>query len=222
MSTFTIDYDTAFQNRFSGIVPVNAAIRDRIIQDNNVKDFFVANSCMADGQNGLYANKFFKKGDLLGTYHGESCKMKDLISAKRSAKNYNHFVKKYGIITTLNRRNTLKLIESLGYAIGQDEFLVMPRYPVDPNWYLKYNAMLFVNEPPDKNAVYNHYLLKEQPCEINALSFTNYTWNTIDYVASKDIYPNEEIVVYYGNAYSRKNYQINRDGCNQLNNKVFF
>jgi hypothetical protein len=212
----------SFQKRFNGLIPVNSEIRNRIISQNNTKDFYVRKSCMAPNENGLYANIEFEKGELLGIYRGEKCKITDFINAKKSNANYNEFLEKYNIKTTLNSKTTKELIEKLGYILNENTFLVMPRYPIDPNWYLGYNAMLFVNEPPNKNQVWNTMTQKYQPCEINVLSYINFKWNTIDYVAAKTIKPNEELVVYYGNKYLRETYEINEEGCNKLDNKIFF
>lgn len=219
MDTFT----NTFMKRFE-YEPATPEERLKVVQKAAIQDFFVGDSCMALSQKGLYANKDFKKGQLLGIYHGEQCKIQDMIQAKRSKAKYEKFVKKYKIRTTLSRKQTMEAMDSRGYALDNEILLVMPRYPIEPDFYLEYNAMLYVNEPPksDAGSRYNEYLNNNQLCNINVLSFNNYQYNTIDYVAQKDINKNEELVVYYGNYYERSDYDVNEAGCNVDQNQRFF
>jgi hypothetical protein len=239
----SIDLGGSFLDRFK-INPKNSDIRNRIIETGNKRDFFIDKSCMVTGstQMGLFSKRSFTKGTFLGTYRGELCNVDDLqniftgpnvdfdpvLNITWDSHAYSDFIKKYNIQTKLSSRETCNLMVKLGFAIPSkahpDAFLVMPRYPIDPEFYGEYNAMLYVNEPPNCKSKYNSHLGNEQLCEINVLAFTNYQWNTIDYVAAKDIQPNEELLVYYGNRYQRRDYTegINIDGCNREQNKVFF
>jgi hypothetical protein len=79
-------------------------------------------------------------------------------------------------------------MEKMGFAISDKEFLVMPKYPIEPIFYQTYNAMLYVNEPSaycDSNrncekmsdadpvlnkhlkAVGNQHLKSNQECNVN-------------------------------------------------------
>ena len=115
-------------------------------------------------------------------------------------------------------------MEKLGYVLDHSNVLVMPRYPVTEHldFYLMYNAMLFVNEPPNQEVFWNANLEKIQVCKVNVVSYTNYDCGTIDYIAETDIPKDTELLVFYGNDYCRKDYQVNEDGCNIGGNKVFF
>jgi len=238
-----VDLEQSFADRFGKIMPKNEKIRERIIETGNKRDFFIDKSCFIvdntdNVQLGLFAKRGFTKGMFLGTYRGILCNTIDLHSVFSGPevvydpelgiiwdrKAYNLFIEKYSIQTNLTPRQTCNLMVKLGFAIGTDTFLVMPRYPVDPVFYQEYNAMLFVNEPPNCTTKYNPFLQKDQPSEINVLAFTNYKWNTIDYIAAKDIEPNEELLVYYGNRYQRNDYAegVSIDGCNRDQNRVFF
>lgn len=196
------------------------------------------------GELGLFAKIDFKKGDFLGTYHGENCKIKQLQDAFRSKSKFELFCKKYNIKSKLGRKETCEQIEKLGknsilnvttrtqllncvflaYALDNATVLVMPRYPICDhlNFYLRYNAMMFVNEPPDQEVFWNSHLEKIQMCEVNVVSYNNYEFGTIDYVAETDIPKDTELLVFYGNKYHRKDYQVNESGCNVGNNKTFF
>ena len=100
----------------------------------------------------------------------------------------------------------------------------MPKYPVSDHldFYLRYNAMMFVNEPSDDVCQWNPQLNAIQSCEVNVISYTNYKWNTIDYVAERDIPKDTELLVFYGNSYRRSDYDVNLEGCNIGDNKTFF
>ncbi len=219
----TLPPTETFTKRF-GYYPTDSEIRLKTVQQACTEDFFIGDSCMALDQEGLYAKKDFKKGQLLGIYHGEKCKIPDMIQAKRSKAKYEKFVKKYKIHTTLSRKQTMEAMESRGYGLNNEIVLVMPRYPIEPEFYLEYNAMLYVNEPSggSEGTRYNKYLNCDQSCTINVLSFNNDQYNTIDYVAQKDIDTNEELVVYYGNYYERPDYDVNETGCNVDHNQRFF
>ena len=95
----------------------------------------------------------------------------------------------------------------LGFAISNDSFLVMPKFPIDTNFYHKYNAMIFVNEPPQcVESFWNPVLQTQQHSGINVLAFTNTQWQTIDYVAATDIPVGTELLVHYGDRYKRDHY----------------
>jgi hypothetical protein len=213
--------DKSFCQRFS-IIPKNQEIRNRIIESGNARDFFIEQSCVAHQELGLFANRNFKKGDFLGTYRGEICLISDLKNAFSGLDQYNSFLKTYNITTKLVQNETCSLMEKLGFVISNTEFLVMPKYPLEPIFYQTYNAMLYVNEPSNTSSVWNEHLNQNQKCEINVLAYTNFKWNTIDYIASKDIPEGTELLVYYGDKYNRVGYEINIRGCNQLDNEVFF
>jgi hypothetical protein len=211
-----MNQDQAFYQRFL-INPINSDIRNRIIENGNLRDFYVEQSCVAPHELGLFANKDFKKGDFLGTYRGEICLISDIQNAFKDQDKYNSFLKKYNITTDLSRYETCDLMEKLGFAISNTEFLIMPKYPIEPIFYQSYNAMLYVNEPSNTLKVWNDHIQSHQKCEINVLAYTNFKWNTIDYVAEKDITLGTELLVYYGDNYNRVNYEINENGC-KLNN----
>ena len=107
----------AFVQRF-GVDPKTAKERREIIEKGNVDGFYITESCVAPDQKGLFAKRDFKKGDFLGTYHGESCKISDFKSAFRSKSKYNDFVKKYKIKSTLPRKETCSQMEKLGKKNG--------------------------------------------------------------------------------------------------------
>ncbi len=204
----------AFKQRF-GHEPTTLSEHRNTIEQGNVDGFYVAESGVVPGQYGLYAKIDFKKGDLLGTYHGEQCKISHLKQAFRSKAKYDEFCQKYQIITSLSRKQTCEEMEKIGYALTENTVLVMPRYPVSDylDFYLRYNAMMIVNEPTDLECFWNEQSQLIQLCKVNVVSYTNYKWNTIDYIAATDILKHTELLVFYGNQYRRKDYQINRDGC---------
>lgn len=206
----------AFEQRF-GYEPTSLEHRLETVQIGNVVDFLVDESSAVPTQLGLYAKKDFKKGDLLGVYHGEKCNKNDLVQAIRSKQKYIKFCKQNNIKSSLTRKETCVQMERLGYALTDKLMLIMPRYPLFDNvpFYHKYNAMLFVNEPPNTEKFANDKVSSNhfQKSKINVISYTNYTWDTIDYCAHTDIEKGEELLVFYGNEYRRDNYDINIDGC---------
>jgi len=218
--------EKAFFDRFN-IYPKTLEIRNLFVEAGNRRDFFVAQSCMVPPINeeitgspsnhmnlGLFAKRSFKKDSFLGTYKGELCNESELrnLCSDFDESSYKAFLSKYGISSTLPSKETCKLMVQLGFFIAfpgdlkPENFLVMPRYPIEPEFYQTYNAMLYVNEPPNCDNKFNPYLKCEQPCETNVLAFTNFKWGTIDYIASRDIFQNEELLVYYGANYQRKHY----------------
>lgn len=204
----------AFQQRFGQQEPSTLVERQNVIKKGNVDGFYVAESGVVPGQYGLYAKIDFKKGDLLGTYHGEQCKLSELQSAIRSKNKYVDFCKRYKIVTNLPKKQTCEQMEKLGYALNEEMMLLMPRYPISEHldFYLCYNAMMFVNEPTDQECFWNEQSQLIQPCKVNVVSYTNSEWNegnAIEYIAVTDIPKNTELLVYYGKMYRRQDYQVN-------------
>lgn len=193
-------------------------------KDHVNENFSIRKSCMISGELGLFANREFKKDDFLGTYHGELCTTTELIGILKSKSKYEKFIKKYKITSKLSRKQTCVDIQRFGFNLDDKNVVIMPKYPVSDytDFYFKYNPMLYVNEPPQNEYVYNPYLQDIQDCKINVLAFTNYENKRIDYVCCDTVYPNQEFVVYYGNQYDRSEYNINYDGCNKGPNKIFF
>jgi hypothetical protein len=60
-----INRSMEFQLRF-GFKPTTSEERNNAIQKGNVEDFIVASSCAVPEQLGLFANRSFNKGELLG------------------------------------------------------------------------------------------------------------------------------------------------------------
>jgi SET domain len=191
--------------------------RIKFIRTINKNAFQVKPSCMIKGknENGLYANRTFEKGGLVGIYHGELAPYADLEKCfDEDQRHYQDFLKKYNIISKLDRIGTLKCMLKLSFRLNEESVLVMPRYPTSGEesqiFYLDYNPMLFVNEPMDEKEVENPFSkTAKQTCEVNVLALTNFEHQTIDYVACKDINVGDEILVYYGQIYNR-DYNINK------------
>ena len=193
----------SFEKRF-GFKPKSRDIRLHIVQRKGLDDLSVDKSIFVPDEDGLFANRDFKAGELLGIYHGVQCKYDDLVEVARTTNNgVDRFYRKYGITSKLSSHDTLLSISKLSFALDNERVLVMPRYPIDTAWYHSYNAMLFVNEPPDTDSRFNPHTNANQHSETNVLAFNNYEWSTIDYVCSRDIVKGEELLVSYGKFYNR-------------------
>ena len=200
------------QKRLGKTINVNSRDeRINLVQKINNNSFFVQKSCIIGGTKelGLFANQDFQKNDLVGIYNGILCKYSELKNAFRSKKKYDSFLKKYNIQTDFLKKETQNLMLKLSFRLTKDHAIVMPKYPIDKQFYINYNPMLYVNEPSDKKTVLNPHLNEQQKSEINVLAFTNNEFQTVDYIASRDIKKGEEILVYYGNFYDR-DYNINQ------------
>jgi hypothetical protein len=196
-------------------------LRYKELENWNKNDLKLAESLAAPGQVGLFSKVKIKKGALVGIYRGRLMPMGHYTALHRGKKKYVEYSKKYTIQSCLSRKETCIEMRKYDFCLDQKRVVVMPKYPISKhrNVYLKYNPMVFINEPACRKV---KYFTNGQQNVVNIHAFTNYELKTIDYVASRDIKPDHELLVYYGNQYERDDYEVDFDACSVGMNKVFF
>lgn len=208
---------------YTDFVYNNSADRIKQLQKWNESDLIIKESLVAENEQGVFANTSFKKGVLLGVYNGIRVPFNIYKRAQKGKKKLLEMIEKYGleVDTSVSNKSLRVEMSKLNFMLeDRKTVIVMPKYPLSKyhNFYSKYNPMIFVNEPCADKIVLDNF----QQNIVNVCAYTNFEKKTIDYVACADISPGQELLVYYGNQYSRPDYKIDLDGCNLGDNKVFF